>query len=326
MIYQIGLKLIKLFSIFMFFGGLSVAGDKISVSVESTNIVYDIRVNGIPLIKSKDVTPRSLQIPAYEYFKEGSNSIEVNLMGITKDSDNKIGPGYDTNTSIYVSVVRDGAKIGVLGIYYDSESDDLKFTDKTYTGQASLKSASGVKLESVDNEFYKSKILLGRSVFDSKLAISNFSISNVETLADYWKWENGGVITVSDSDALKKAYSDYYEIVKNNGPEEAIAPFVTSYKLVSMKYYNGSYEDYIEENSILNNFNDIRIEAGKKYKIIEPDFNKVNMEIFGGGRLARFYPDPLKWRWEDRKIDSGIIFYKRGNEFIPYTISTDLNF
>jgi hypothetical protein len=325
MIYQGGLRLVSFILFFFSIGSFAMANEKISVSVESTNIVYDIRINGIPLIKSKDVKPRSLQIPAYEFFKTGNNKIEVNFVGITRDGNNQVVPELDKKTSIYISLVRDGTKIGVLSIYYDAEDERIKFSDKTYAGQVRVEEGSGIELIEEDMEFDQGEILLGRKSFKSYLTSANVSIANVATLNEYWDWEKGEEIVSEDAGLLKGAYQKFYESVIA-GPEVAIEPFINSYKLVAMKYYSGSFEDYLEEYNLLDTFSEVRVNDGNFYRISKPDFNKSRMEILGDGKLARFYPDPLKWYWNDRKIDSGIIFYKSGNKFIPFTIVTDLSF
>jgi hypothetical protein len=325
MIYQFGLRLASFILFFFSLGSFAMASDKISVSVESTNIVYDIRINGIPLIKSKDVKPRSLQIPAYEFFKSGKNDVEVNFIGITRNDEDKVIPENDDNTSIYISLVRDGSKVGVLSIYYDIDEKSLRFNNKTYTGQVRAEKGAGIELIEDEETFGEGEILLGRTAFDSHVASAEVFIKDVATLDDYWLWEAGDEISSEDSGLLKNAYQEFYNSVSIS-QELAMEPFLTSYKLVAMKYYSGSFEEYLEAYNIRDTFSEVRVSDGHSYHIAEPDFNKTRMEIFGDGKLARFYPDPLKWRWGDRKIDSGIIFYKSGGKFIPFTIVTDLSF
>lgn len=301
------------------------ASDKISVSIESTDVVYDVRVNGLPLIKSKKLSPRSLQIPAYHMFKEGSNTLEVNVMGVYKNKDGDIVEEFSHKSSLYVSIVKNGNRVDAFNLSYDSDNKVLVDGNKTYTGKVAKFASDDVKVIR-EGEFVESDILLGRFKDESISKKKEVIVSKFETLKDFWVWREGDQIDSKDLDLLKKAYENQYQKIKLNDREGAIKPLYPMYELVAKKYNGTSLQEYLEDNNVIETFSNIRTDGGDELEISPPDFSRTTFDILDDGRLARIFPDPLVWRHGSSKIDSGLLFYKKDGAFIPFFISNDTDF
>lgn len=310
---------------FFILTGEVMANDKASVVIESTDVVYDVRVNGLPLIKSKKLYPRSLSIPAYHLFFEGENTIEVNVSGAYKNAEGKIIEEFGEKSSIFVSVVNDGKKVNVLNLAYDNKENKLTDKGKTYAGHVAV----------LENEFMEamedvtiseSEIGLGFFFKNSLLYKRSLKINSYETLPSFWKWKKGEEVSEDDRKALEIAYVEQYEKIRDGKTDEAFENLSSLYKLVALKYEDGDFNNYLKNNMVLETFESVRLSNGNEYRIAEPNFSKRKIEIFGEGRLARIYPEPLRWKWENRKIDSGLIFYKKDGKFIPVFISNDTGF
>jgi hypothetical protein len=325
MIYQHGLRILKLTILIFIFQGVAMANDKISVNIESTDVVYDIRVNGLPLIKSKKLSPRSLQVPAYHMFKEGMNTLEVNVLGVYKDKDGNVVEDLSDRSSLFVSVVKGGEKINVFNLSFDFDERVLVDGYKTYTG-GDAKFNSG-DLEVVkDGEFFESVILTGRFKNNSISKKKEILVKDYDSLEEFWVWRQGDRINSDDIDLLKQAYKSQYEKINSNDVEGAVKPLYPLYELVAKKYSDISLQDYLVENGVLETFQAERVSDGNVYKISPPDFSKTTFDILDDGKLARIFPDPLVWEFGDRKIDSGLLFYKKDGVFIPFFISNDTDF
>jgi hypothetical protein len=325
MIYQHGLRLLKVFIVIFFIQGVAMANDKISLKVESTDVVYDIRVNGLPLIKSKKLAPRSLQIPAYHMFKDGKNSLEVNVAGVYKNSDGDIVENFSDRSSLYVSIIRNGNRVDAFNLRYDSEKKSLIDGDRTYTGRQAEFVSEGMEV-SKDYKFDKSTILLGRYKENSISKKKDVLVKDYGVVREFWVWRDGEDIDSGDHELLKKAYEDQYQKIKSNNIDGAIKPLYPLYELIAEKYSGNGLQDYLVDNGVLETFQAERVSDGNVYKISPPDFSKTTFEILDDGKLARIFPDPLVWEFGDRKIDSGLLFYKKDGVFIPFFISNDTDF
>ncbi|MDN2660061.1 hypothetical protein Q8W30_10890 [Neptunomonas phycophila] len=301
------------------------ASDKISVSVESTDVVYDVRVNGLPLIKSKDLSPRSLQIPAYHMFKEGSNTLEVNVMGVYENKEGDIIKEFSDKSSLYVSIVKNGNKVDAFNLSYDADKKVLVDGNKTYTGRVAQFASDDVKVVKED-DFVGSVILTGRFKNESISKKKEVVVRDFKTSKDFWIWREGDHIDSKDIDLLKLAYENQYQKIKSNNREDAIKPLYPMYELVAKKYNGTSLQEYLEENNVIETFSAVRTSNGNQYEIMPPDFSRTTFDILDDGRLARIFPDPLIWEFGDRKIDSRLLFYKKDGVFIPFFISNDTDF
>lgn len=290
------------------FSGVVMAEGDASISIGSIDAVYDIRINGMPVVKNKSIQSRSLLVPIDIYLKEGENEVQVNFLGAYQ-KDDKIIRELSEKALIQLGIRLAGKRYGLVEI---KRKDQVAFVK--------LKSNDGREVR-VGDEFKSEKSIFYAGSVPEKSTLISFVIfiENFDTEDVYWL--DGEKIDESDFDKLKYAYIDAYNYIQNDKGVEYMKKLTPYYKSIADFYYDWTFEETIKDLS--RHFKKIDQDGAVLKK---PDFSNVKMEILAGGLLSRFIYSPLAWDKNGKIGRLNIAFKKVNGKFEPVFISNDYSF
>jgi hypothetical protein len=290
------------------FSGVVMAEGGASISIGSVDAVYDIRINGMPVVKNKSIQSRSLLVPVDIYLKEGKNEVQVNFLGAYQ-KDDKIIRELSEKALIQLGVRLAGKRYGLIEI---KRKDQAAFVN--------LKSNDGGEVQ-VEDEFESEKSIFYAGSIPEKSTLVSFVIfiESFETKDVYWL--DGEKIDEADFDKLKDAYMDAYNYIDSGKGIEYMKKLTPYYKSIADFYYDWTFEETIKDLS--KHFEKIDQNGAVLEK---PDFSNVKMEILAGGLLSRFIYSPLAWDKDGKTGRLNIAFKKVNGKFEPVFISNDYSF
>lgn len=290
------------------FTGVVIAKGSAHVSIGSIDMIYDIRINGMPVIKNPAIRSRSLLVPIDIYLKEGKNRIEINFMGAHLKNEKLIKDLSDR------SLIRLGLRIN------EKRYEIVNIVPSEEKASVNLNTLDGNEVKIDSNFSYDGALfLIGSNSYNSTLVGFDVYVDDYETKEIYWL--DGEKIEESDYAKLKDAYIEAHNYIVTNRGDSYMRKMTPYYRLLADYYYKWPLEKTLNEQS--KNFQ--RVDSNGAV-IQDLDFSKSNMDIFADGHLARMLLSPLTWKLGDTYFDMNLVFKKINNKFIPVFMSNDNSF
>ncbi|MDO6782675.1 hypothetical protein Q4583_01010 [Neptunomonas phycophila] len=293
----------------------------LSVRVFTNGVVYDVILNGVPVIKNRNYTNRSLNIPTMGYLKEGSNNIIFNY-SVVRSEDGKIVHVPNEETYFYLGLENDkdpGAVLSIIEGKFNKSKKEMEIVEGYFPGGAdNNKTKSLEKYNTIQSEY---KFKLGnRTIESQKFSIDIKSQSGMkEDLFD-----KGELISIHDKNGIRDAYVKYHGYLESENFDDFILTLRPFYKKLS---YINDVDDYIDFIDLKNDLSVVDDEGYKLAPLKIPDIiTDDNVEILADGYLVRLLPSPIRWSKDGRFKQLSLIFKKVDDEFVPALISDDFNF
>jgi hypothetical protein len=304
-------KILSIFCVcigFFSFTGVVMAKGEAFISVGSIDMVYDVRVNGMPVIKNRKIQTRSLLVPVDLYLQEGSNKVEVNFLGAHLEDGDLIRSLSDR------AIINLGFRLG--GVRYKAIDIENK-NDQPYV---SLHTKDDGAFYVGDDYLLDSSVFYAGPVKEKSTSVSfEIFVENYDVKKVYWL--DGEEVDENDYAELKEAYVEAHDYISSDNGSEYMMKMSEFYKSLSYFYYDESFEKAMEEQE--ENFK--KIGAGGKV-LKDLDFSKAKMEIFAEGRLARLIFSPLAWDLKGKNMTLNLVFKKMNGKFFPVFIPNDNSF
>lgn len=314
-------KIILLYLVFFTWNANAMNQYDLEVKIFTNHVVYDVLLNGLPVIKNRSFRDRSLNIPTMGYVRKGKNTLEFNY-SVVRSENKKIVHDADESTYFYIGVKNSLDSRSVLSLIegnYDNKTGDISFSNDDFPGGASKDRTK--YLEKIDTKFKIDNFKIGSITNDSTRVI-------VEFQSDYGMAkelvEVGDEIFYSDLPKIIQAYEKYYSYLKLGDFEKFIDGLKPFYNNLSAIHEVGDYIDFIGLKKDLSAVDSEGFELEPLGALGELTNN--NVEIVNGGYLVRIIPAPIRWSNENQSKILSLFFKKYNDEFIPAFISDDFNF